>query len=318
MWLDLKVSKKIVEALDICSFELVNPHGEQLPAFDAGAHIDVMCPDGHVRQYSLCNIPTERSRYLICVLKDAQSRGGSRAMHELVQAGDNIRVSAPRNHFAIDVTAEMSILLAGGIGVTPIICMAEQLAASGSAFQMHYCARSRERAAFYQRITSSEFSDRVYFHFDDVAASQRLDVGALLAEIDVNTHVYVCGPAGFLNFVIESAKHAGLNEERIHFEYFSAAPVAHEADRRFQVKLARTGVTLMVDAGVTVVEALAAEGIDVPVSCEQGVCGTCITGVLEGIPDHRDSYFSKVEKAKNDQFTPCCSRSRTPLLVLDL
>jgi vanillate monooxygenase ferredoxin subunit len=313
----VKVVRKLQEAVDIASFELARADGGALPAFSAGSHIDVQLPGGLTRQYSLCNDSGEQHRYRIAVLRDAASRGGSVAMHDAVHEGDVIQISAPRNHFQLQ-HADRSLLFAGGIGVTPLLCMAQRLAAIGADFQMHYSTRSIERTAFRAEIAASSFAGNVHFHHDDGDAGQVLNVPAALGAYDPGTHVYVCGPGGFINHVTQVAQGMGWPASHIHFEYFAAAPQDHTADAAFEVKIASTGKTCTVPAGESVVHALAKHGIEILTSCEQGVCGTCITRVLEGEPDHRDLYFTDEEKAKNDQFTPCCSRSRSKVLVLDL
>ncbi len=315
--IDVKVVRKTREAEDIVSFELANVTGTPLPAFSAGSHIDVHAADGMVRQYSLCNDPQETHRYLIAVLRDPKSRGGSVAMHDRIHEGDVIRISEPKNHFPL-VPAKRTLLLAGGIGVTPILCMAERLANAGTEFEMHYCVRSRERTAFLDRIGTSPYAQRVHFHFDDAPAETKLDLAALLAAPDAATHLYVCGPSGFIDYVTATAKQNGWASGNVHLEYFGAKQQDASADGAFEVKIASSGKCYAIPADKTVVRVLEENGIDVPFSCEQGVCGTCITRVLEGTPDHRDLYFTEEERAKNDQFTPCCSRARSGMLVLDL
>lgn len=315
----VRVARKAVEALDIQSFELVDVNGAALPAFTAGAHLDVFLPNGLIRQYSLCNDPAETHRYLIGVLRDPASRGGSQAMHDLVNEGDVLQVSAPKNHFPLVAGAQRSLLLAGGIGITPILCMAESLATQGSGFEMHYCARERERTAFFERIAGAAFASKVQFHFDAGAPEQKLDIAALLAKPEAGCHLYVCGPKGFINAVLDQAKSAGWPAEQLHCEFFAGEEVkALAGDGSFQVKLASSGKWVTVPADTTVVKALAAAGVDVMVSCEQGVCGTCLTKVLDGEVDHRDQYLTPEEQAANDQFLPCCSRAKSPVLVLDL
>jgi vanillate O-demethylase ferredoxin subunit len=313
----VKVARKKQEALDIASFELARPDGAPLPAFSAGSHIDVQVPGGLTRQYSLCNDAGENHRYRIAVLRDAKSRGGSVGMHDAVQEGDTLQISEPRNHFPL-VHAQRTVLLAGGIGVTPLLCMAQRLQAIGSAFEMHYCTRSEGRTAFCDEIRASAFTAKVHFHFDDGPREQALNLPAVLGAPDPGAHVYICGPAGFINFVLQTAQGMGWPSEQLHLEYFSAAPQDTSADRAFTVKLASSGKLVPVAADQTVVQALQAQGVEILTSCEQGVCGTCITRVLEGECDHRDMYFTDEEKAKHDQFTPCCSRAKTDVLVLDL
>jgi vanillate O-demethylase ferredoxin subunit len=318
--LSVRVARKHVEAVDICSFELVAVDGSPLPAFSAGSHVDVQLPgnEGLTRPYSLCNDPTESHRYLIGVLRDPASRGGSRAMHDQVVEGQVLQISAPKNHFGLAHDARRHLLLAGGIGVTPILCMAERLANTGADFEMHYCTRSPERTAFRQRITASGFASQVQFHFDDGDAGQKLDIAALLAAPASGVHLYVCGPKGFMDAVLTTARAEGWPEPQLHYEFFAGEAVKSDSDASFEVQLASSGKIVVIPGDKTVVQALAEAGVDVPVSCEQGVCGTCLTRVIEGVPDHRDMYLTPEEQAANDQFTPCCSRARTPRLVLDL
>ena len=314
----VRVVRKTVEAEGICSFELQAVDGRPLPAFSAGSHVDVQVPGGLVRQYSLCNDPQETHRYLIAVLKDAASRGGSAALHENVNEGDLLQISAPRNHFALAHEAGSHLLLAGGIGVTPILCMAERLALTGADFEMHYATRSRARTAFVDRIARSAYAARVHLHLDDGPAAQRLDLAPLLARPVAGRHVYVCGPQGFMDAVLGQARAAGWPENQLHHEFFGAAPTAKADDGSFTVRLASSGRVIAVAADQSVTDALSAAGVVVATSCEQGVCGTCLTRVLEGTPDHRDLYLTPEEQAVGDQFTPCCSRSKTAELVLDL
>ncbi len=314
----VRVCSKRVEAAGICSFELVRLDGGSLPAFSAGSHIDVQIPDGITRQYSLCNEPSEQHRYVIAVLKDVASRGGSKAMHELVDEGSELVISVPKNHFELAHPPENSLLLAGGIGITPVLCMAERLSVSGHTFEMHYCARSESAMAFRQRIATSRFAQHVQFHFDDGPPTQKLDLGALLGNPKADTHLYVCGPKGFMDAVLSTARSSGWKEAQLHYEFFGAAAIKTDDDGSFEIKLASSGRCITVQKDRTVVQALAAAGVEVLVSCEQGICGTCLTRVLEGECDHRDMYLTEDEQAANDQFTPCVSRAKSPMLVLDL
>ena len=313
----VQVVKKRAEAEGICSFELAAPAGQALPRFRAGAHIDVHVGPGLVRQYSLCNDPAESHRWRIAVLREPASRGGSVGMHERLAVGTTVRVSAPRNLFSL-APAGPSLLMAGGIGVTPILSMAKALCREGRAFEMHYCARSARRMAFRSEIEAAPFARQVRFHLDDGPAAQKLDMEAALQSAAPGTQLYVCGPGGFMEHVLGTARRLGWPEERLHREYFAAGPVDTSADGAFELHLARQDRRCRVPADRTVLEVLLAEGIDVPSSCEAGVCGTCLTRVLEGTPDHRDTFLTDEERRANDQFTPCCSRSRTPVLVLDL
>jgi vanillate O-demethylase ferredoxin subunit len=315
--IEVVVTSRNNEALDICSYELACAQGGELPGFSAGAHIDVHLPGGLIRQYSLCNHPQERHRYLIGVLKDVASRGGSQSLHEQINSGDRLLISEPRNLFPLVPEGRRSLLFAGGIGITPILCMAEQLADGGADFELHYCARSSERAAFVERLKEASFADRVHLHFDEEADS-RLDAARVLANPQPDVHLYVCGPSGFMQHVLDSAKAQGWSDEHLHREYFAAAPVDTSADGSFQVKLGSSGQVFDIPADKTVVQVLESHGVEIALSCEQGICGTCLTRVLEGVPEHRDLFLTEEEQAANDQFTPCCSRAKSKLLVLDL
>ncbi|MBS0514442.1 MAG: PepSY domain-containing protein [Proteobacteria bacterium] len=314
----VRVVRKTAEATNIFTFELADPDGAALPAFSAGAHIDVQVRDGLVRQYSLCNDPRETHRYLIGVLRTNDSRGGSRALHDEVGEGDLIRIGEPRNHFPLVHAAEQSLLLAAGIGITPILCMAERLANVGADFHLHYWARSRAHAAFVERVEQSAFADRAQFHFSEGVPAQRANLDEVLARPGARTHLYVCGPVRFMDAALLAARRAGWREEHLHREYFSADLVRSANDTGFVVKLASSGKSYTVGKTKSVLEVLAANGVVLPRSCEQGVCGTCLTGVLDGVPDHRDRVLSAAERARNDRFTPCCSRAKSPILVLDL
>ena len=324
--LTVRVASKTAAAQDICVFDLVAADGAALPPFSAGAHIDVHVPGGLVRQYSLCNPPHETQRYRIGVLRDAASRGGSQAMHEQVEVGQTLTIGAPKNHFPLasaasdgaGVGAGRSLLLAGGIGVTPILCMAEALSAAGADFEMHYCARSRRHAAFLDQLAGAPYAGRVQLHFDDEDPAQRLDIPKLLAAPDARTHLYVCGPRGFIEAVLSSARAQGWPEAQLHCEFFAGEVISTDADSAFEVSLQRSGRVVTVPKGITIVRALEAAGVPVMVSCEEGVCGTCLTPVIDGVPDHRDSYLTPEERAANDQMLLCCSRAKSARLVLDL
>ena len=316
--LTVTVASKRAEADDIVSFELSAVDGGTLPPFSAGSHIDVHVDgDKLIRQYSLCNDPTESHRYQIAVLRDPGSRGGSLAMHDRIVEGARIQISPPRNHFPL-VNANETLLIAGGIGVTPLLCMAERLAKIGAAFRLHYCTRSPSRTAFRGRLAASSFAERVFFHYDEGPASQHFDAPTALGSPRAGCHIYVCGPSGFIDYVIGTAKAAGWPDSSLHKEHFGPAKAATTGDSAFSVQLASSGTILDVPANKSVMEVLSEHGVALPASCYQGVCGTCITRVLGGEIDHRDFFFTDAEHAAQDQFTPCCSRARSDLLVLDL
>ena len=318
MQLKVKVLRVIAEAQGIAAFELGALDGAPLPPFEAGCHIDVLTRAGQVRQYSLCNAPAETHRYVIAVLDEPFGRGGSRSMHASVRAGDVLQISAPKNHFALLEDAPRSLLFAAGIGITPLIAMAERLHALGRDFVLHYAARCAERAAFTRRLDASGFADKVRCHHSGGDALRRLDVTAALGAPDPGTHVYVCGPNGFLGAVRAAASAAGWPDDQIHFECFAGQQAHAPGDRAFDVLVRSSGQLIRVQASQTVTEALEAHGVALPISCGQGVCGTCLTGVLEGEIDHRDLFLTPEEQRAQDQFLPCCSRARSARLVLAL
>jgi vanillate O-demethylase ferredoxin subunit len=309
----VRIEAKTAVAQDVCALTLVAADGGALPAFTAGAHVDVHLPGGLVRQYSLSNDPAETHRYVLGVLLEAQSRGGSRAVHELAP-GQTLQVSAPKNHFALAAQARRSLLIAGGIGITPILAMARQLASEGAAFEFHYAASSVERMAFRAEIEASDWAEAANFH----VGHERLDVKQLLAAQDGDVHVYVCGPKRLIDAVVDAAQGLGWATERVHREFFAGAEApASGQDRAFEIEL-RSGRVITVEADQTAAQALIAAGVPLLTSCEQGVCGTCLTRVIAGQPEHRDLYLTPEEQAANDQFLPCCSRARGDRLVLDL
>jgi len=313
--IEVRVASRATIARDIVRLDLVALDGAPLPPFTAGAHIDLMLPNGLVRQYSLSNDPARREHYRVAVLRDPASRGGSAAVHEALSEGATLRIGPPRNLFSLDEDGDDFVLLAGGVGITPILSMAHRLAALGKAFALHYCARDATRAAFLDEA-SALFPAQLHRHFD-AAPGTRLDLDRALAGPAPTRHLYVCGPRGFMEFVVAGARARGWEPDQIHQESFAAAPVDAGAGS-FTLRIASTGQLIEVRPDQTAAQALENAGVFVPLSCEQGVCGTCLTPVLDGQPDHRDLFQTDEEKAANTQFTPCCSRARSPVLVLDL
>jgi vanillate O-demethylase ferredoxin subunit len=301
------------ESDEVKQFELRCLDGAQLPAFTAGAHIDVHLPNGLVRSYSLTNSQSERHRYVIGVAKDRNSRGGSRYMHEGVMAGDIISISPPRNNFPLREDSPMTILIAGGIGITPIIGMIHRLEELGEPWSLHYGARNRRVAAFLDLL--APYEDRVNLAFDDVSNGRFLDLDRIIADAPATSDVYCCGPSGMLA-AFERAT-AALPPGRVHREYFSARDVPASSGG-FIVELARSGLSVPVPAGRTILAALLEAGIAVPHSCLQGVCGTCETRVISGLPDHRDVILSEAERAAGKAMMICCSGAKSSRLVLDL
>ena len=316
--LQVKVAARRELAEGIAGFELAAADGAALPDFQAGAHIDVHLPGGPVRQYSLHDLPGEHRRYRIGVLRDPQSRGGSVRLLDEVRPGDVLAISAPRNHFALHAGPGRSLLFAGGIGITPILCMAQQLARDGRPFELHYCGRSLPRMAFLDSLRSAGFARQVQVHVDDGPVEQQLDAAAAIGAPAADRRLYVCGPTGFMDHILATARGLDWPDERLHREYFAAAPIDHSADGPFEIEIRGSGRVIPVTADQSAAQALLDANFALSLSCEQGVCGTCITRVAGGVPDHRDLYFTDAEHARNDCFTPCCSRARTPRLVLEL
>ena len=314
----VRVVRKWQEAERIFGFELEDAAGAGLPSFQPGAHIDVHLPGGITRQYSLCGLPPEGRRYQIAVQRELNSRGGSETLCVAIREGDVLGISEPRNHFPLTST-DSTVLLAGGIGITPLICMAEQLAHVGASFELHYCTQTQGRTAFRERIAAAKYRSNTFFHFDDGDPSQKLDIDSVLSDPREGRHLYVCGPPGFLEFVRSRARQHTWAGGNVHFEYFSVPSdeIGEEA-RSFEVVSARSGRTVTVGKDESVLDALARIGVDVARSCEVGVCGTCLTNVVEGVPDHRDCFLSDEERSANTAFLPCCSRSRSARLVLDV
>jgi vanillate O-demethylase ferredoxin subunit len=314
--LKLRLVARHDESSKVTAFEFVDASGNQLPPFSAGSHIDLCLPGGITRQYSLCNDPSETHRYMIAVLLEPESRGGSIYLHHKLDVTDVVEASYPRNHFSLAHGVKHSVLIAGGIGITPLLCMAERLSNIGASFELHYCVRSTDDAPFRARICESRFAEKVTFHGSQQGT--RLDVRELLQSQSDGTHVYVCGPEPLINCVIEAAADSGFEDSQVHREYFAAAAVKSGVDQPFDVVIGSTGVKLRVAENESIVTALARVGIDIPTSCSEGICGTCITRVIDGEIEHRDLVMSREEQARHDRLTPCCSRASGPALVLDL
>jgi vanillate monooxygenase ferredoxin subunit len=315
--LEVEVVARKDEAEGICSFTLIAVENSTLPPYTAGAHIDVETKPGTVRQYSLCGDPEQATTWRIGVLREENSRGGSQFMHDNVQVGARLRVSTPKNHFEL-IDAPHSVLVAGGIGITPILAMAKKLSLQGASFEIHYCGRTESKMAFRDEIARSGFGGRSRIYINDAPKDAQFDAAAVARNAPSTSHLYVCGPAGFMDYVLGAAASADWSADRLHREHFSGVAVDTTNDGGFEVKLVKSGKNISIPAGKSVLEMLLQAGVDVNFSCENGVCGTCLTRVVEGIPDHRDTYLTVNERAANDQFTPCCSRSKTLVLAIDL
>ncbi|MCW5652189.1 PDR/VanB family oxidoreductase [Hydrogenophaga sp.] len=316
--LSLRVVRREPLAGRIVALTLASADGNALPPFEAGAHIDVLTPSGHTRQYSLCNAPdTATQVYRIAVQEEAESRGGSRAMCRDVREGDLLEVGAPRNLFPLAPGTRRAILLAGGIGITPLLAMAHALHQAGIDFVLHHACRSRPAGAFVEELLAASFAERVRLHFDDEGPA--LDLAGVLADPCDGDHLYVCGPSGFIQWALDTARQLHWPDGQVHREFFAPAePAVVAADGAFEVELAVSGKVLQVPADRSIASVLLAHGVPLAMSCEQGVCGTCVTTLLAGEADHRDSYLTDADRERGDTILPCCSRARSARLVLDL
>jgi vanillate O-demethylase ferredoxin subunit len=312
--MQLRVRSITYLAEAINGYELVDPRGRDLPRFEAGAHVDLRI-GGFLRQYSLWNDPAERRRYCIAVLRELESRGGSRHLHESARAGDLVEVSLPRNSFPLDAAAERHLLIVGGIGIAPIMSMISDLRRRRAEFEVHYCTRSPDSTAFRRELAPLATEGRLRFHHDDGNPARGLDIGAALRDPPPGTHLYYCGPAPLMAAAAQAAR--DWPPGNVHCEYFTAAPeTIPDEDRLFRVKLARSGGDYDVPVGQTIVSVLQRHGIAVRTSCELGYCGACLTPYLAGEPDHRDQVLE--ENGRGRYVLICCSRSKTPVLELDL
>lgn len=299
-------------ARDTNLYEFVRTNGQVLPSTEPGAHIDVHLPNGLIRQYSLLESGLAPRSYIVGVKRDAKSRGGSSYLHEQLKVGSTVYIGGPRNNFPLAKEAAHSVLIAGGIGITPIWCMWKELKSRGKSVQLIYACRSRVDALFLNEIRTE---DRVLVHFDDENTNNVLNMGAVLDGVPANSHLFCCGPTPMLNAFKAAAAHWPV--EQVHVEYFT--PQAEAAtEGGFTVALARSKKEVQVLPGQTILAALTAAGINAPYSCEEGMCGACLTTVLSGVPDHRDSVLTESERESNKVMTICCSGSKTDRLILDL
>ena len=320
--LSAKVIEKSVVGKDICAFVFAPLEGRFPPALP-GAHVDVHAPGGPVRQYSLTRAArsgeTTQASYEIAVLREPNGRGGSAAMTDTVRVGDEVRISPPRNNFELEPDKPFYLLLAGGIGVTPLLAMARDLHVRKAAFELHVCARTPYHAAFYDDLCNGPFRDNTVFHFSETARPSRLDLAGLLAATPAGAQVYACGPQRFLAAVDDSTR--GWPVGRVRKERFSADAdaAAPEGGGAFSVRLARSAIEIEVPANKSLLEALNDAGVEMASSCREGVCGTCVAPVLSGDILHRDACLYDEEKAANSAIACCVSRGKPgATLVLDL
>lgn len=315
--LKMRVAAISKSGRDIRVFDLEPIDGRKLPEGSAGGHIEVHPGEGLIRQYSLVAHDTQANRYCIAVKLDVNGRGGSRAMHGLKQ-GDEIAIARPRNNFVLYETAPRFVLVAGGIGITPLLSMVHRLHQMGKPFELHVCARDEGAVPFREQLESGPLAGSAAIHLDGPDGRSAMDLGAVLAPPGKNDLLYICGPQPFMDWLRREAVTRGWDEDQVRIESFSAAIADDSEDRVFEVELARSGRKVTVSADRTIIDALALEGIEVKFACMQGTCGTCATDIVEGEAEHRDAYFSDDEKAQNQQMCLCVSRARGERLVLDI
>jgi ferredoxin-NADP reductase len=300
-------------ARDTSLFEFQRADGKALPPYEPGAHVDMHLPNGLLRNYSLIVAKPDPSTYTFGIKRDPASRGGSRWIHEAMLVGAQLKISAPRNNFRLREDAAHTVLLAGGIGITPIWCMVQRLAEIGRPWSLYYSCRSRADMAFLQSL---ETMAPAKLHFDDESSGKFLDIAGIVGEAPPDAHLYCCGPAPMMQ-AFETAT-AGRPREQIHVEYFTARPDAAAKKGGFTVELARSGGEYFIPEGETILNVLLDAGIDLDYSCELGICGACEQRVISGTPEHRDSILSEEEQAENKRVMICCAGCKSDRLVLDL
>ncbi|GGF82479.1 PDR/VanB family oxidoreductase [Alteromonas lipolytica] len=311
--LQVKVTSKEQLTPRTVKLTLASTTGEALPRWQAGAHIDLFLPGNMIRQYSLFG-ELDAATYSIAVQLEPAGKGGSKYIHEALTTGSELTISEPRNHFPLASGNAPCVFLAAGIGITPFLPMIETCVASERPFTLHYAFSNSG-----DNLLPPEIMARPEVHLHDKATKQvRLNIADVLRAAKPNSDVYVCGPNGFINDVLTMAAQQGIPAERLHREFFSAEPIDHTNDGSFEVEIASTGQIIPVRKDESMLEALEDNGLFVPVSCEEGVCGTCVTRLLGGEADHKDVFLTDKEKAQMDQVAVCCSRAKSPRLILDL
>jgi ferredoxin-NADP reductase len=300
-----------LEAEGIVSCELRAMDGSAMPDCPPGAHIDVHLPNGLTRQYSV--YAAGQHVYSIAVKRDPASRGGSAYVADTLRIGQTLRISAPRNNFPLSPEANHSVLIAGGIGITPLLAMARALRRQDRSYVLHYLVRSPHDAAFTEEL--EDWSDQAQIHICDTVEAGRDCMAAALSDNPPGTHFYCCGPGAMLDEFV--ARTARFNPQQVHLERFAPAATPMEGDA-FTVELARSGQSVSVAPGISILDTLLKAGIDVSYSCQQGICGECEVKVLEGLPDHRDEVLTADEHAASKVMMVCCSRAKSAKLVLDL
>ncbi len=299
-------------ARDTNLYTFQRPDKAPLPAAEPGAHIGVILPNGIERQYSLVSAGPQLKEYTVGVKRDLNSRGGSIFMHDQLRVGSRLPIVPPRNNFPLKEDAELVVLLAGGIGITPIYCMVNRLIERGRKWELFYSSRTRQDAAFLDELAQHSAT---HLHFDDEEGGRFLNVAGIIDSLPRDAHLYCCGPAPMLAAFEAATAH--WPAEQIHVEYFTPKFAAAQ-EGGYIVELARSKRELVIPAGKSILQVVREAGIEVPHSCEEGVCGACETRVISGIPDHRDTILTESERKENATMMICCSGSKTPRLVLDI
>ncbi len=312
--LSLRVHRLERAGEGVLSVELRAPDGGALPGFTAGAHVDISLPNGLTRSYSLANDPAETHRYVLGIGLDPASKGGSRYVHKNLHVGDLLPVAPPRNHFGLHEEAPHSVLIAGGIGVTPILAMAHRLHALKASFSVVYAVREQDRAAYAEDL--ARLAPAFTLHCDDKAGGP-LDITAVVKAAPAGSHFYCCGPVPML--AAYEAACAGLPPEQVHLEYFKAPVVENAgASSSFEVEVKSRGTVFTIPPDKSILDVLTEAGIAASSACHEGICGSCEVKMLDGEADHRDAVLTAAEKAANKSLMICVSRAKSPRLVLDL
>lgn len=310
--MNLRLTAIVWAAQDTHLYEFRRPEGGDLPAVEPGAHIDIHLPNGMMRQYSLTTAEGPRDRYIVGIKRDRASRGGSKYIHDNLKVGQLLKIGGPRNNFPLKEDAAHTVLVAGGIGVTPIRAMAQRCIAKGMKFTMYYSCRERGEAAFLEELSQRP---EVTLHFDNESAGKFLDMKAIVANAPAGSHFYCCGPTPML-----AAFEGALKDtppDQVHVEYFTAKEAA-ATEGGYTVSLQRSGKEFVIPEGKTILQVLREAGVDMTYSCEEGVCGACETVVISGTPDHRDNILTESERQASKTMMICCSGSKSARLVLDL
>lgn len=311
--IEVYISSMLDVAHDVRMYTLTVRGQQVIPDFAAGAHIDLYLPNGLIRSYSICNRHPDSRSYLIAIQKDPDSKGGSRYIHEHLICGQTLHISNPRNHFPLDEDGRHTIMIAGGIGITPFRSMIYRLQELKRSWQLYYCVRSRDRVVFFDEWQT--MADNIHICITEETGDERLSIESIVANVDKGAHFYCCGPQRMLTDFERVL--SDIPSKYVHLEYFNAK-TSSAVNGAFEVELARTGKSLQIGPDQSILDAVLAAGVQVSHACSEGVCGACETNVLCGIPDHRDTVLSFDEQSAGKKILICCSRSKSERLVLDL